>query len=64
MSLRPAFLDQHSWWTVTRRESLSRADYASPVTRYVSNDRAWRICERFAAGLLVGVLLCIALGVI
>ena len=59
--MRPAFLDQHSWWTVTRRESLTRADYASPITRYV-HERAWIWCDRFAAGVLVGVLIALGMG--
>ncbi len=61
--MRPAFLDQHAWWTVTRRESLTRAEYASPITRY-EHERSWRICGRFSAGLLVGVLVALALGVL
>lgn len=52
--MRPAFLDQHAWWTVTRRESLTRAEYASPVTRYEHEPR-W---ERIA-----GKVLAVAIGV-
>ncbi len=47
----------------TPRVMQTDADYASPVTRY-KHERAWRICDRFAAGVLVGVLACLALGVL
>lgn len=53
--MRPAFLDQHSWWTVTRRESLTRAEYASPITRY---DRTEPREQRIAS-----VLLAVAIGI-
>ena len=59
--MRPAFLDQHIWWTVTRRESLTPAEYASPITRYV-HERSYRWCDKFAAGVLVGVLVALAMG--
>lgn len=47
----------------TTREWLSCADYASPVTHY-RHERDWRICDRFAAGVLIGVLAALALGVL
>ena len=53
--MRPAFLDQHSWWTVTRRESLTRAEYASPITRY---DRTETRGQRIA-----GAILALAIGI-
>ena len=61
--MRPAFLDQHSWWTRTPRSMQSRADYAYAGTRYV-HERSWIWCDRFAAGVLCGVLLALALGVL
>lgn len=59
--MRPAFLDQHSWWAVTRRESLTPAEYASLITRYV-HERSYRWCDAFAAGVLTGVLIALAMG--
>lgn len=50
-------------WQRTPRESLTRAEYASPVTHYV-HERSWRWCDRFCAGLLLGVLLALTLGVL
>lgn len=61
--MRPAFLDQHSWWTRTPRESMTRAEYASPVTQY-RHERSWRVCDRFTAGVLLGVLAALAMGVL
>lgn len=59
--MRPAFLTTPGVWLRTQRMSQSAADYASPITRY-KHERSWRICDRFAAGLLVGVLVALALG--
>lgn len=56
MSRRPAFLDQHSWWTRAPRVSQSRADYASPVTRY-AHERSWLASDAVIAAILVGVIL-------
>lgn len=50
-------------WQRTPRESLTRAEYASPVTRY-AHERSWRCCDLFAAGVLVGVLAAFAVGAI
>lgn len=50
--MRPAFLDQHAWWSRTPRESLSRADYASPLTRYVP-ERAWRTRDLLALAVVI-----------
>lgn len=59
--MRPAFLDQHSWWTVTRRESLTRAEYASPVTRYTAETRLWEAIASVLLAVVIGVGLAVAL---
>lgn len=59
--MRPTFLDQPESWTRSRRESLSQADYASPVTRY-KHERSWLLSDRVIALLLVCVIAAISLG--
>lgn len=61
--MRPAFLDQHEWWSRSPRAMQSRADYAYAGRRYV-HERSWQWCDRFAAGVLVGVLAALLMGVI
>lgn len=61
MSLRPNFLTSPGTWLRTPRASVSRADYASPVTRY-KHERSWIWNDRFMAGLLIGVVLALAIG--
>ena len=60
MSPRPVFLDQHEWWSRTRRESLSRAHYASPITRYSSGSDFARYAG--TPGRIRGWLLAVAIG--
>lgn len=60
---RPRFLDQPESWTRSRRESLSRADYASPVTRY-KHERSWLWSDRVIALLLICVIAAIAVGAV
>ena len=59
--MKPAFLDQPHFSQRTPRSDTTMIDYASPVTRYV-HERSYRWCDAFAAGLLVGVLVTLALG--
>ena len=59
--MRPAFLTSPGSWLRTQRLSQSAVDYASPVTRYV-HERSYRWCDKFAAGVLVGVLVALAMG--
>ena len=62
MSQRPVFLDQHEWWTRSRRESLSRADYASPVTQFVrypgtpGRIRGWLLAIAIGLGLAMATV--------
>lgn len=59
--MRPAFLTSPGTWLRTPRTDQSSADYASPLTRY-AHERSYRWCDKFAAGVLVGVLIALAMG--
>lgn len=61
--MRPAFLTSPGTWLRTPRVDQTRAEYASPVTRYV-HERSWQWADRFAAGVLVGVVLALLMGVL
>lgn len=57
----PTDTAQLARWQKAPRESLTRAEYASPITRYV-HERSYRWCDAFAAGVLAGVLIALAMG--
>jgi hypothetical protein len=63
MSRRPNFLTSPGTWLRTPRVDQTRAEYASPVTRYV-HERSWQWADRFAAGVLVGVVMALLMGVL
>ena len=63
MSRRPNFLTSPGVWLRAPRVDQTRAEYASPVTRYV-HERSWQWCDRFAAGVLVGVVLALLMGLL
>lgn len=50
-----------SRWTYAPRVSQSRADYASPVTRY-PHERSWLASDVVIAAVLVGVVLWFCFG--
>lgn len=59
--MRPHFLTSPGTWLRTPRTDQSAADYASPLTRY-AHERSYRWCDAFAAGVLAGVLIALAMG--
>jgi len=61
--MKPAFLMSPGVWLRTARIDQTWADYANPITRY-KHERSYRWCDAFAAGVLVGVLLALAMGVL
>ena len=63
MSRRPNFLTSPGIWLRTPRVDQTAAEYASPVTRYV-HERSWQWADRFAAGVLVGVVMALLMGVL
>jgi len=63
MSRRPNFLTSPGTWLRAPRVDQTRAEYANPVTRY-EHERSWRVNDRFMAGLLLGVVLALSLGLI
>lgn len=56
----PAHLQR---WLRTQRTDQSPAEYAAPITRY-AHERAWSWCDKFAAGVLVGVVLALLIGLL
>lgn len=62
MSRRPAFLTSPGVWIRTPRDSQSRAEYATPITRY-AHERSWLASDVVIAAILVGVVLALCLGV-
>ena len=58
--MRPNFLTSPGVWQRTPRESLSRADYASPITRYSSGSDFARYPG--TPGRIRGWLLAVAIG--
>lgn len=61
--MRPNFLTSPGTWLRAPRTDQTAAEYASPITRY-AHERSWAWADKFAAGVLVGVVLALLMGVL